>query len=115
MPVKVSPPAGAKLPEFLPVIFADGQTDDAPGLQAAFDNRAVILDDQVVNPDEDVILMDRQLALWSIVDIGNIAEPKSDDRRTVHFENCTFACWGSANRVAPFLLDGQPYWLGRLP
>jgi hypothetical protein len=51
------------LPRFVPVIFANGEDDDAPGLQACFDDEAVQLDGRIHEPGETVEICGRHIVL----------------------------------------------------
>jgi hypothetical protein len=48
---------------FVPVIFANGEDDDCPGLEAAFTNKEVLFDDRTYRPGEDIVIHRRKLAL----------------------------------------------------
>ncbi|MDI7862562.1 hypothetical protein MRS76_11375 [Rhizobiaceae bacterium n13] len=56
------------LPEFMPVIFANGRDDDGPGLKAFWEGKAVLLDDTVIPAGAPWQLRELQLAChaWSI-------------------------------------------------
>lgn len=60
-------PAAKQLPRFVPVIFANGQDNDSPGLQAACDNEAVQFDDRVYEPGESIDIIGRTLLLEQTV------------------------------------------------
>lgn len=72
------------LPRFVPVIFANGEDDDAPGVQAAFDNEAVQFDERIYEPDEDIVIVGRTVLLLKTV--RSPAIPGA--RRTISFIDC---------------------------
>ena len=100
--------AKAKLPQFVDVIFANGEDDDLFGIAAAFSNRPVQYLEKIYKPGEDItvafkqIVMSKFLAVEdadgrTLVVIGNglgaphIARtPRNKISRTVGFSNCTF-------------------------
>lgn len=45
----------------VPVIFANGEDDDLPGLVAAIENRRVQFDDRIYEPGEPLIIRERSL------------------------------------------------------
>lgn len=45
-----------KMPEWVPVIFANGEDDDTPGLIACFANEKVQYGERVYRPDEDMVI-----------------------------------------------------------
>ena len=51
------------LPRFVPVIFANGEDDDAPGLQACFDDEPVQYENRIYEPGEAVTIFGRHLIL----------------------------------------------------
>lgn len=67
-------PKAKRLPRFVPVIFANGDDDDAPGLQACADNEAVQFDGRIYEPNEEVTIVGRHLVLGSPVH-GNMEGP----------------------------------------
>lgn len=56
-------PEEKTMPEWVPVIFANGADDDLPGFVAMFENRKVQLGDKIYKPDEAMILHDLRLRL----------------------------------------------------
>lgn len=49
---------------FVPVIFANGEDDDTPGFVAAVEDRAVMFDDRVYQPGEN-ITVDRRVLIFT--------------------------------------------------
>jgi hypothetical protein len=51
------------MPEWVPVIFANGEDDDTPGLIALFTNEKVQLDETIYKPGEAVTIVARRLVV----------------------------------------------------
>ena len=58
-------PKTAPLPRFLPVIFANGEDDDFPGLQAFCDDEDVTFDGRVIGVGESLTIRRRHIVLTS--------------------------------------------------
>jgi hypothetical protein len=76
-------PTTKSLPRFVPVIFANGEDDDGPGLQACFDNEAVQFDDRIYEPGEPVSIFGRRIVICAPIVSKGLGRHK-------HFENCHF-------------------------
>ena len=48
---------------FVPVIFANGEDDDVPGLVAAIEHKPVQFDERIYAPDEDIVISGRSILL----------------------------------------------------
>lgn len=76
-------PRARPLPRFVPVIFANGEEDDAPGLQAAFDNDAVQFDGRIYEPGEPIAITGRHIVLG--VTVNDTTRPPG---RKIHISDC---------------------------
>lgn len=56
-------PVSGTLPRFVPVIFANGEDDDWPGLQAFVDDEAVLFDDRIYEPEDSLTIRRRHIVL----------------------------------------------------
>lgn len=68
--------------DFVPVIFANGEDDDGPGLTAALTNQRVQFMDKIYQPNQDMILINCKFALTVPI---NLVDPVSG--RTMKFED----------------------------
>ena len=79
------PTVAPALPRFHYVIFADGETCDATGLEAAAGNDFVLFDDRVYAPGEDIVIDGRQM--W-FSRVAYLTGPAAGGRR-VSIIGCT--------------------------
>jgi hypothetical protein len=77
-------PKVRNLPRFVPVIFGNGEDDDAPGLQAMLDNEAVQLADHIYEPGEAVDLIGLHLVIYRPI------QSPSPVWRKIAFVRCFF-------------------------
>lgn len=89
---------------FIPVIFANGEDDDVPGLIAAFENKPVLYNDKTYHIDEDIEIIGKTLVMSigiAIVHEGSSPSPDApsdwkivvhpkDAKRSIHIARCCF-------------------------
>lgn len=85
---------------FVPVIFANGEDDDLPGLAAAVENRHVQFDDRIYKPGEELIIDRRHLYLsrgifivgakadWPVAADEWFVVREADPGRPITISNC---------------------------
>jgi hypothetical protein len=77
------------LPRFVPVIFANGEDDDGPGLQACADNEAVQFDDRVFEPGEAIMICGRKLVVRRVGQGVSRGREMGGAGRDITIRNCT--------------------------
>ena len=65
-----------KLPDFHPVIFANGEDDDLPGVAAALENKPVYFLERLYQPGEPIVVAFKKVVLSNYIAI-------EDERRNV--------------------------------
>jgi hypothetical protein len=77
------------LPRFVPVIFANGIDDDAPGIQAAVENRAVQFGKRIYEPGETMLVEDCCLRI-----AVRVVQPSTPPGRDVIIDGCRILLGG---------------------
>ena len=78
---------------FVPCIFGNGRDDDTRGLVALFKNEAVMADDRVYEPGEDVTLY----GLHLLFDASVTSQIIALNWRRIHIVGCSLEPYNSAN------------------
>ena len=81
-----------RLPEFIPVIFANGEDDDSDGIQAAVNNKKVLYGDTIYQPGQDLVVAKMTLCINKLIRVPKMSRPGD---RLVFFNTCTITGTGA--------------------
>lgn len=70
---------------FVPVIFANGEDDDIPGLVAAIEHKWVQFDGHIYKPHEDIVIHNRHLVMSRSIYVIGLETPLPEDLVQDHY------------------------------